>query len=114
MSKQFYFKQFSLAKVRSLNLSTQFKWQKTFLFQAVQFSPTVLFQTIKFSISTQFKYQNNSILSNLAHIRRQISSIGPYQVLPLQARADLEAMAVKGYSTFPKASVSLETHYQTV
>ena len=36
MSKQFYFKQFSLAEVLSLNVKT------------------VLFQTIQFSISTQF------------------------------------------------------------
>ena len=30
--------------------------------------------------------------------------IGSYQVLPLQARVDLGAMVMKGYSTFPKAS----------
>ena len=28
--------------------------------------------------------------------------MGPYQVLPLRARVDLGAMAMKGYSTFPK------------
>ena len=28
--------------------------------------------------------------------------IGPYQVLPFQARVHLGAMAMKGYSTFPK------------
>ena len=34
--------------------------------------------------------------------------LGPYQVLPLRARVDLWAMAMKMYSTFPKASVSLD------
>ena len=29
-----------------------------------------------------------------------------YQVLPLKAREDLEAIAMKGYSTFPKTSPS--------
>ena len=30
--------------------------------------------------------------------------IGPYQVLPLQARVDLGAMAMKGLSAFPQSS----------
>ena len=34
--------------------------------------------------------------------------IGPYQVLPLRARVNLGAMAMKGYSAFPKASALLE------
>ena len=55
---------------------------------------TVLFQTIQFSLSTQF------------------SSIWPYQVLPLQVRVDLGAMAMKGYSSFPKAPELLEPHHQ--
>ena len=38
--------------------------------------------------------------------------IGPYQVLPLQARVDLRVIAMKGYSTFPKAPALLETHNQ--
>ena len=33
-------------------------------------------------------------------------SIGPYQVLPLRARVDLGAMAIEGYSAFPKAGTS--------
>ena len=37
---------------------------------------------------------------------------GPYQVLSLQARVDLGAMAMKGYSTIPKAL--LEPHYQII
>ena len=61
MSKQFYFKQLSLAQVRSL----------------VLFNPS-------------------------------------YQMLPLQTRVDLGAMAVKGYSAFPKAPASLEPHEQIV
>ena len=47
MSKQFYFKQFSLAYVRSLN------------------AKTLLLQTIHFSISTQF--------SSIWHIDRNLS-----------------------------------------
>ena len=37
-----------------------------------------------------------------------------YQVLPFQARVDLLAMAMKGYSVFPKASASMEPHQQIV
>ena len=58
VSKQFNFKQFSLA-------------YKTVPFQTIQFSisiyfkyQTVLFQPIQFSISMQFKCQNSSISSN--------------------------------------------------
>ena len=40
--------------------------------------------------------------------------IKPYQVLPVGDRVDLGAMAMKGYSTFPKAPVSLEPHHQIV
>ena len=40
--------------------------------------------------------------------------IGPYQVLPCWARVDLGAMAVKGYSAFPKGPASLEPHHQIV
>ena len=40
--------------------------------------------------------------------------IGPYQVLPLRARVDLEAMAMKGYSVFPKVPALLEPHHQIV
>ena len=40
--------------------------------------------------------------------------IGPYQVLPLRARMDLGAMAMKGYSAFPKAPALLETLHQIV
>ena len=38
-------------------------------------------------------------------------SIGPYQVLLLWVRVDLGAMAMKGYSTFPKAPTWLEPHH---
>ena len=40
--------------------------------------------------------------------------IGPYQVLRRRARVDLEAMAIKGYSVFPKAPALLGPHHQTV
>ena len=35
----------------------------------------------------------------------------PNQVLPIRASGDLGAMAMNGYSTFPKASALLEPHY---
>ena len=35
-------------------------------------------------------------------------------MLPLRARVDLGAMAIKGYSAFPKAPVLLEPHHQIV
>ena len=55
-------------------------------------------------MSTQFKCQ--TILFDL--------KIGPYQVLTLQARVDLGAMAMKVYSAFPKAPTFLKSHYQIV
>ena len=36
----------------------QFNYQKTFLFQAFQFSQTILIETILFSISTQLILSN--------------------------------------------------------
>ena len=95
MSKQFYIKQFSLAKPRCLNVSTV-RLSKTFL--AIKFSQTVLIQAIQFS--TQL------VLFN--------PLIGPYQVLPFRARVDLGAIAMKWCSAFPKATASLERHHQIV
>ena len=40
--------------------------------------------------------------------------IEPYQVLPLRARVDFGAMAIKGFSAFPKAPALLEPHHQIV
>ena len=60
-----------------------------FLFQSIQFSQTILIQTIQFSKSMQL------VLFN--------PLIGPYQVQPFWARVDLGAMAMKVYSSFPKA-----------
>ena len=71
MSKQFHFKQYSLALLRSLNV-------KTYLFQAIQFSIITLLVLFD-------------------------PEVGPYQVLPFQARMDVGAMALKRYSAFPKA-----------
>ena len=59
---------------------------------------------MQISTSIQFKYQI-FIFDPL---------IGPYQVLPLWGRDDLGVMAMKGYSTFPKTPVLLETHNQIV
>ena len=36
--------------------------------------------------------------------------MGPYQMLPLQARVDLGAMAMKGYSAFPEAPGTSPSH----
>ena len=41
-------------------------------------------------------------------------SIGTYRVIPLRAREDLGAMAMKGYSAFPKAQASQEPHFYIV
>ena len=43
-----------------------------------------------------------------------IPLIRPYQALPFRASVDQGAMALKGYSTFPKAPASLEPHHQIV
>ena len=75
--KEFHFKLFSLAKIRSL------------------------------------KCQNSSISSNLVQHNYRFFFY-PYQVLPLWARVDPEAMAMKGYSAFPKAPALLEPHHQIV
>ena len=40
--------------------------------------------------------------------------IGPHQMLPLWPRVYLGAMAIKGYSTFPKAPALLESYHQIV
>ena len=88
-------------------------------------SKTVPFEIIQLSISTQFKCKYGLIVKNHFYfklfslpqtINFRISmllvlfnpQIGPYQVLPLRARVDLGAMAMKGYSAFPKAPALLE------
>ena len=63
-------------------------------------STTVLFPTIQFCISMQF---NSIRLTDKT-----------CQVLTLRVRVDLGAMAVKEYSTFPKAPALLEPHHQIV
>ena len=40
--------------------------------------------------------------------------VGPYQMLPLRARVNLGAMAMKGYSAFPKAPALPEPYHQMV
>ena len=44
----------------------------------------------------------------------KFSSILPYQVIPLRARVDLRAIAMKGYSAIPKASALLKPDHQNV
>ena len=60
----------------------------------------VLFQTIQFSISAQF--------GSIQPIDRTLSGA------TTRGRGDLGAMAMKGYSAFPKAPALLEPYYQIV
>ena len=76
-------------------MSSFFKW-----FQVLN-DQTVLVQTVQFSISTQFKCQ--TVLFG--------TYIGPYQVLLLRARLNLGTMAMKEFSTFPKAPALPEPHH---
>ena len=62
----------------------------------------ILFVTIQFSIRHSFALSYDDRYSVLFD-----PEIGPYQVLPLQARVNLGAMAMKRYSAFPKAPVLL-------
>ena len=127
-------------KTIQFNISTQFNGQKHFhfklfkqLYVTIQLSVnTVLMsknssiEIIQFSISTQFRCKYGLIIKNISissySIQFSISMllvlfnpyIGPDQVLPLRARVDLGAMAMKGCSAFPKAPELLEPHHQIV
>ena len=79
------------------------------LFYFKQFSLTV----VQFQCQKQFYFKQ----VRFAKVRSFLSfdsKIGSYQVLPLQARVNLGAMAIKGYSAFPKAPALLESHHQVV
>ena len=109
---------------------TQLNIQRV-LFQTIQFSinsvfcytqlniQTGLFQTIQFNVSTQFKCQKQFYFKQFSFAWVQFTCetllfdalIGPYLVLPLQARVDL---AMKEYSAFLKAPALLESHSQIV
>ena len=56
----------------------------------------------------QFKSKNSKLP------KPRFSSLGPYRELPLRARVDLGAMAMKGRSAFPKALALLEPHHQII
>ena len=73
-------------------------------FVYTQLNIKVIFQSIQFSLSTEFKCQ--TVLFD--------PLIGPHQVLPLRARVDLGAIAMKGYSAFSKAQALSEPHHQIV
>ena len=64
----------------------------------------LLFLSIQFHVSQFFQHCLNgqAVLTD--------TSIGPYQVLPLQIRMDLRAMAIKVYFTFFKPQ-KRETHH---
>ena len=75
----------------------QFKCRYSLIVQNISTSiysvyQTVLFQTVQFSISMQL------VLSGAT----------------IPARVDLGAMAIKGYSAFPKVPALLEPHHQIV
>ena len=69
---------------------------------------TVLFQTIQFSRSHFFALNLN------VKIVLFDPQLGPYHVLSLRAKLNLGAMAMKGYSVFPKAPALLEPHQKIV
>ena len=78
----------------------------------------VLFLTIQFSIiSTKlnlFYIIQFNIIYLFAHslnVKECDSLIGPYQVLPLRAKVDLGAMAMKIYFTFNNFSGSLSVDF---
>ena len=73
------------------------------------------FKKIQFHISMQFKCKYTVQLSK-SFLFQAIRSVFLFdsQVLPLQARVDLGATAMKGYSTFLKALALLEPHHQSV
>ena len=75
--------------------------KQSFVYAQLNVKPA-LFQTIRFSISTQFKSQ--AVLFD-PQVRR-------YQVLLHWGRMYLGAIAMKGYSTFPKAPTLLRPHHQ--
>ena len=118
-NNQFYFKPFSLAWVHSLSKTLS----KTFLFQTIQFIRTILIQLIQFSISRDFIYtvkcQNSSIYKTIQFSVSRVSMTKtvPFQTIQfsintLWARVDLGVMAIKGYTTFPKAPALLEPDHQ--
>ena len=57
------------------------------------------------------KFQIIVLGTHLLNIQQML---GDDQVLPLRTRVDLGAIAMKGYSAFPKAPVLLEPHHQSV
>ena len=110
-----------------LNNSVQCKYsfnaKKTVLFQIIQFSVSMQFKCKYGLIVKNISISNYSVYSRLGHtVQFSISMpfvlfnplIGSYQVLPHRARMDLGAVAMKGFSAFPKAPALLEPHHQIV
>ena len=80
-------------------------------------SKTLLFQTIQFSTHFQCQKQFYFKQFDLAYVHSLVlfdQSIGLCQVLPLRARVQQGAMAVKESSSFPKAPALLEPRHQIV
>ena len=92
MSKQFYFEQFSLAKVRSLIVET------------------TLFHVIYFCINTQFKCKNSR-----NHVFFLLDpKIGPLSGATTAGKSELGSDSKKGCSAFPKVQALLEPHLQLI
>ena len=79
---------------------------------AIQLSISCLFTLSK--MIKQFYFKQFSLA--YVHCQTVLFNpwIGSYQFLPLWARVDLGVMAMKGYSTFPKAPVLLKPQHQVV
>ena len=80
-------------------------------------SKTNLFKQFTISVSTQFQcekqfYFKQFILAQVHSLFLTDPLLSPYQVLLLQVIVDLGEMAMKGYTTFPKAPALLEPHHQ--
>ena len=74
---------------------------------------------LTYAISSANCHRNVSLPSGASlwngmfgRVEGQYTTIGLYQVLPLWARVDLGAMAIKGY--FPKAPALRESHLQII
>ena len=104
-------------------MSTQFNCQKTFLFQAIQFSQTVLIQSIQFSSSIVLGHIQLNVKTVLFQniqfgINTQFSSIWPIDKTlsgatnPGQSGSGSDFN--EGVLAFPKAPASQEPHHQIV
>ena len=105
MFKQFYFKQFSSVYKRVLFQTIQFSIQNSSI------SNNSVYHKYSFNFKKQFYFKQFS-LAQVHSFILFVPKIGPYQVLPFQARVDLRMMAIKEYFAFPKAPALLDLQYR--